>query len=71
MVDSGTGDLLAITGPFRPGEAFVSVPSDSDSLTRTLGLLNLDTGNITAFATGLGNPKGLLFVDHSHADDSE
>ena len=66
VVDSGTGQLLAITGPFTAGQAFVSVPKDFDSLVKTLGSLDLTTGKITAWGTGFGNPKGLLLTDESY-----
>jgi hypothetical protein len=62
VVDSGNNDILAITGPFTPGEAFTSVPKDSTTLPSTLGVINLKTGAVTPFGTGLGSPKGLLFV---------
>jgi hypothetical protein len=62
VVDSGSNDILAITGPFKAGEAFTSVPKDSSTLASTLGLIDLSTGKVTAFGTGLGSPKGLLFV---------
>jgi hypothetical protein len=62
VVDSDSGKLYAISGPFKAGQAFVSVPKDSDSLVKTLGLLNLKTGSISPFGTGFTNPKGLLFV---------
>lgn len=62
VVDSGSNKIYAITGPFKAGQAFVSVPKDSDTLVHTLGLLNLKTGSITPFGTGLANPKGLLFL---------
>ena len=63
VVDSDTGRIYAISGPFKAGEAFVSVPKDSDSLVKTLGLLDLKTGSISAFGTGFANPKGLLFEE--------
>lgn len=62
VVDSDSSKIFAITGPFKAGEALVSVPKDSDALVHTLGLLNLKTGAISTFGTGIANPKGLLFV---------
>lgn len=62
VIDSGSSRIFAITGPFKAGEALVSVPKDSDTLVHTLGLLNLKTGAISTFGTGIANPKGLLFV---------
>ena len=60
VVDSAKNELIAITGPFRPGQAFTSVPSGSPTAT-ALGSLNLATGQVTSFGTGFGSPKGLLF----------
>jgi hypothetical protein len=65
VVDSGKGNLIAIRGDFRSGQAFTSVPKDSTTLPATLGGLDLKTGQVTPFATGMGNPKGLLFVPDS------
>jgi hypothetical protein len=61
VVDSATNDILAIRGSFHRGEAFSSVPSGSPTPT-ALDSLNLANGQVTEFATGIGSPKGLLFV---------
>ena len=60
VVDSAKNELIAITGPFTPGQAFTAVPSGSPTPT-ALGGLNLATGQVTSFGTGFGSPKGLLF----------
>ena len=62
VVDSANNKLLAITGHFTAGQAFTSVPKDSDTLPGTLGTIDLGTGKVSAFAS-FGSPKGLLFVD--------
>ena len=53
-VDNKGNRVIAIHGPFRRGEAFTSGS--------TLDTLNLGTGAVTTFATGVAS-KGLLFVD--------
>lgn len=62
VTDNKTNTLLAIRGHFRVGTAFTAVPSDSSINPATVGKLNLSTGAVTPFATGLGSPNGLLFV---------
>jgi hypothetical protein len=61
VVDSATNRIVAITGKFHRGQAFTSVPSGSPTPT-ALGSLDLRTGAVTAFGTGFGSPKGLLFI---------
>ena len=67
--DSGSGTLYAIsakdntvyaiTGPFAAGDAFGS----ADTPTNTeLDRVDLATGQLTPFVTGLPTPKGLLWV---------
>ncbi|WP_042397464.1 LPXTG cell wall anchor domain-containing protein [Streptacidiphilus carbonis] len=64
VVDSGSNRLEAITGHFTAGQAFTSVPGDSDTLKSTLGTIDLASGKITPFAS-FGSPKGLLFVNET------
>jgi hypothetical protein len=71
VVDGAKNDILALHGPFRPGAAFTSVPNDSTTLAGTLGSLDLATGKVTAFGTGLGSPKGLLFAPDGRQDDTD
>jgi len=49
---------------FEPGAAYSA--SDSSSL---VGTLNLDNGALTPIITGLGSPRGLLFVRQGDDDD--
>lgn len=71
VVDGAKNDILAIHGPFHPGAAYTSVPNDSNTLPATLGNLDLATGKVTAFGTGLGSPKGLLFALAGRPDDTD
>ena len=61
VVDSPNNRIIAITGTFRRGQAFASVPSGSPT-PAALSTVDLGTGAVTAFGTGFGSPKGLLFV---------
>jgi len=61
VVDSANNRIIAITGRFRRGQAFASVPSGSPT-PAALGAVDLGTGAVNTFGTGFGNPKGLLFV---------
>jgi hypothetical protein len=63
VVDNTLDEILAVTGPFRPGEAFEAVPNDSTVLPGNLGTLDLATGKVTAFGSGFANPHGLLFIE--------
>ena len=63
VVDNSLDEILAVTGPFQPGEAFEAVPNDSTVIPGNLGTLDLSTGKVTAFGSGFGNPHGLLFVE--------
>lgn len=66
--DAGANAVLAIHGPFQPGEMLSSVPSDSTVNPATIGRDDLNTGTVTPWATGTGNPKGLLFVNADGTD---
>ena len=72
-----SGDIIdVVTGPFRPGTAFVAVtPCDSSSAPATcpaapafpanyLGTLNMSTGHITPVTTrgATLEPQGMIFV---------
>ncbi|MGH3629466.1 MAG: hypothetical protein ACRDRL_18765, partial [Sciscionella sp.] len=54
VVDNQDNRILAVQGGFHRGEAFSSTTGG------TVGRLNLTTGTITPFITGLGSPHGLL-----------
>ncbi|KAF5994125.1 hypothetical protein [Streptomyces sp. WAC00263] len=60
-VDSANGKIVAITGHFTKGEAFVSAKDGLDTL-------NLKTGTVTAFGNAVSSPKGLLFIAADRAD---
>jgi len=62
VTDNASNSLLAIRGTFSPGTAYSAVPKDSSLNPGTVGTLNLRTGTVTPFATGLGSPAGVLFV---------
>lgn len=62
VVDQKADQVWRITGPFRAGSAYASVPSDSASNPGTVATLDLTTGAVTPFATSLISPKGLLYV---------
>lgn len=62
VTDNATNSLIAITGNFAAGTAYSAVPKDSSVNPGTVGTLDLSTGTVTRFATGLGSPAGLLFV---------
>jgi hypothetical protein len=58
VVDNAAGRVIAITGNFKQGQAFGSASG--------LSTIDLKTGQVTPFGTGVKTPKGLLFVS---ADD--
>lgn len=69
--DHAHNDVLAITGHFDPGTAFVvATPNDSNnpppqSVPNYLAVLDLNTGNVTPFSgvpSPMYQPQGLLFV---------
>lgn len=62
VVDSGKNQIIAITGRFRAGAMFASVPNDSTVDPDNLATVNTATGAVTPFGSGFVNPKGLLFV---------
>ena len=61
VVDQQTDQIWVISGAFPAGTAYASIPSGSP-LAGSVGLVDLNTGSIVPFATGLGSPKGLLYV---------
>jgi hypothetical protein len=71
VVDNTKNTVVAVRGDFHAGDAFTSVPTDSATLPGVLGRLNLNTGQVTPFGTGFGNPKGLLFVSDHQQDDHQ
>lgn len=77
VVDAGANQVDAITGPFGWGTVLTAIPSDSSAMAGQVGTVDLFSGTVSPFATGLGSPKGMLFVsfehgfrghDHGHGD---
>ena len=62
MVDAKLNQIDAITGPLGLGTAFTAVPSGTTPLSSDLGTIDLNSGAVTPVLTGLGSPKGLLYV---------
>jgi hypothetical protein len=54
VVDPAGNRIVAVTGHFTPGEVFASADR--------LSTVNLKTGALTPFGTGLKSTKGLIFV---------
>jgi hypothetical protein len=67
VVDQKADQVLVISGAFPAGAAYASIPSGSP-LAGTIGRIDLSTGSVTPFITGLVSPKGLLYVGHSDND---
>lgn len=67
VVDQQANQIWVISGPFAAGAAYASVPSGSP-MAGTIGRVDLSSGSVTPFATGLTSPKGLLYVGN---DDNE
>jgi hypothetical protein len=62
IVDNGTSSVYAVTGPFTAGEAFGSLDTVGKTATTTeVDTINLTTGALTPFVTGLSKAKGLLW----------
>ncbi|MFZ0215768.1 MAG: hypothetical protein WAM30_07465, partial [Candidatus Dormiibacterota bacterium] len=70
VTDNSTNKIYAIYGPFQEGQVFTAVANDATVMPGTLGLLDLQTGAITAWAP-MTNPHGLLYVpnDWARAED--
>jgi len=67
-VDQQADQIWVISGPFPAGAAYTSIPSGSP-MAGTVGRLDLRSGSVTPFATGLASPKGLLYV--GNGDDEQ
>ncbi|HEU0317910.1 MAG TPA: hypothetical protein VFR49_11310, partial [Solirubrobacteraceae bacterium] len=59
VVSAKSNAVFAITGPFAPGQALGSLDTPTNT---ELDLVNLSTGELSTFATGVSTPKGLLWV---------
>ena len=65
VVDQTSDQIWLISGPFPAGAAYTSIPAGSP-MAGTIGNVDLNTGSVTPFATGLVSPKGLLYVGKSN-----
>lgn len=63
VVDRGTRTVYAISGPFAAGEAFASLDTvGSTAQTSEVDTIDLQSGELTPFVTGLTTAKGLLWL---------
>jgi hypothetical protein len=63
VVDNGASKVYAISGPFKAGEAFASLDTVGTTATTTeVDRINLSTGALTPFVSGLSKAKGLLWT---------
>jgi hypothetical protein len=63
VVDNGAGTVYAVAGPFAPGEAFASLDTVGTAEQNTeVDTLDLSSGQLTPFLTGLTKTKGLLWL---------
>jgi hypothetical protein len=70
VVDGSQDQIDAISGPFDSGIALTAIPDDSPALPGEIGTVDLTTGLVETFATGLGSPKGLLYLPGHDRDGS-
>lgn len=62
VIDNGTGTVYAVSGPFSAGEAFASLDTvGTAAQTTEVDTIDLSTGALTPFITGLTKAKGLLW----------
>jgi len=63
VVDHAASVVYAVTGPFVPGESFAALDSIGSTSNGTeVESLDLASGGLAPFVTGLGAAKGLLYV---------
>jgi hypothetical protein len=63
VVDRGSGIVYAVSGPFSAGQGFASLDTvGAAAQTTEVDRINLSTGELTPFVTGLGTAKGLLWL---------
>jgi hypothetical protein len=63
IVDNGTGTIWAVKGKFTAGQAFASLDTvGASAKTNQTDMVNLTTGALTPFATGLKTSKGLVWI---------
>jgi hypothetical protein len=61
VVDQKADQIWVISGAFPAGAAYASIPAGSP-LAGNVGRVDLNTGSVVPFATGLVSPKGLLYI---------
>jgi len=61
ITDTGNSTIYSVTGIFKKGTAFVAAPNDS-GVGGFVGTVDLTTGLITPFISGMNSPHGLLFT---------
>jgi hypothetical protein len=71
VVDQQADQIWVISGPFPAGTAYASIPSDSLQLPGNVGLVDLNTGSVVPFASGLLSPKGLLYLGRGDNQDEQ
>ena len=64
VTDTVANKVIAITGRFTPGTAFVAAPHDS-GVAGCVGTLDLTRGTIRPFAINMQSPSGMIFVPRS------
>ncbi|MCM2533269.1 hypothetical protein NDK43_13785 [Neobacillus pocheonensis] len=72
--DTSANTVYAIKGNFTKGQAFVAIPGGDGTpanLANKIGTLDLATGHIQAFASGLNAPHGLLFIPDAPSAPSQ
>lgn len=63
VVDNKAGAIYSVTGPFAAGQAFASLDSvGATAQNNEVDTINLQTGELTPFLTGLSKSKGLLWL---------
>jgi hypothetical protein len=63
VVDNGAGTVYAVEGPFAPGEALASLDTVGAAAQNTeVDTVDLSSGQLTPFLTGLTKAKGLLWL---------
>jgi len=67
ITDNKANRVLVVHGSFPTGQAYSAVPADSSVNPATVGTLNLSTGAVSPFVTGLAGPAGLTFVPDAAA----
>ena len=61
ITDTGNNTIYSVTGTFKKGTAYVAAPNDA-GVGGFVGTVDLTTGLITPFVSGMNSPHGLLFI---------